>query len=149
MHTVSALISTSVTDARISLAGMVESNPQHAGQLSLQLLERMKGWPGQSGRRMVALRTLRVAAKRIAEDCTPDSQGSSLSDIYYTLPIGDLRKVLAQPADPYARAGKVLTTLLQIRGEEGQATRRKILVAAIGKAAKTIQQADATPGDAE
>ncbi|TFH84945.1 hypothetical protein EQG41_19685 [Billgrantia azerbaijanica] len=143
MHTVSALISTSVNDARISLASLLESNPQHAAQLSLQLLERLQNAEGQGGRRQLALRTLRAAAKRIAEDDTPDPKGPCVSDLYYSLPIGDLRKVLADPTDnPAARGGGILTTLLQIRGEVQCETRRKILLAALRKAAQALAGCD-------
>lgn len=142
MTTVSSLISTSAHDAGITLQGILRDNPEHAATLSLQLLERLQGQEGQASRRQAALRTLRAAAKRIAEDDTPDPKGPGIDDLYYTLPTGDLKKVLAQPADPAHRIGKILTTLLSIRGEVQCDTRRKILLAALGKAAKALAGCD-------
>lgn len=143
MHTVSELISTSAHDAGITLKALRESNPQHAAQLAICLLERLAGHEGQSQRRQLALRTLRTAAKHIAADPTPDPQGPSLADVYYTLPVGDLRKVLNHgPTDHACRVGKLLTTLLQLRGEEQCDSRRKLLLAALGKSAKALAEDD-------
>lgn len=137
MTTVTNLISTSAHDAKITLQHILQSNPEHAATLSLQLLERLQGATGQAMRRQIALRTLRAAARRIAEDDTPDPKGPRVSDIYYTLPVGDLKRLLAEPAEPVTRVGAILTTLLEVRGEEC-ATRRKVLLAALNKAANQL-----------
>ena len=146
MITASSLINTSADDARITLAGILKDNPEHAATLSLQLLERLQGAEGHSGRRYFALRTLRTAAKRIAEDNTPDPKGPSVDDLYYTLPVGDLKKVFAttpvKPAPPAHRIGRILTTLLSIRGEVQCDTRRKVLLAALNKAAKLLAEGE-------
>lgn len=143
MTTVSSLINTSAHDAGITLQHTLQGNPEHAATLSLQLLERLQGAEGQASRRALALRTLRIAAKRIAEDDTPDPKGPGLNDIYYTLPVGALRKMLARPAaSPAHRAEAIVTTLLQIRGEVKCDSRRKLLLAALNKAAKRLAEAE-------
>jgi len=142
MTTVTSLINTSAHDAGITLAGILQGNPEHAATLSLQLLERLQGAEGQASRRALALRTLRAAAKRIAEEDTPDPKGPGLDDLYYTLPVGDLKKVLAHPADPADRIAQILTTLLQIRGEVQCDSRRKVLLAALGKSAKALAEGE-------
>ncbi|MGM0927565.1 MAG: hypothetical protein ACQEXC_14260 [Pseudomonadota bacterium] len=146
MITASTLISTSAHDASITLGGILTSNPEHTAQLSLQLLERLQGAEGQASRRALALRTLRAAAKRIAEDNTPDPMGPSVDDLYYSLPVSDLKKVLAatplRPAPPARRAERIVTTLLRIRGEVQCDSRRKVLLAALNKAAKQLAGQD-------
>ncbi|SDJ89321.1 hypothetical protein [Billgrantia gudaonensis] len=147
MHTVSALISTSVSDARTSLSYDLQSNPIGTAHTALRLLERLKGKEGQAQRRQLAATTLRKAAKAIAEDETRSPQGPGSADMYANLPAADLRNVLAcrVESDPVSAETEMLATLADIRGEEGQGTRRKILVGAIGKAAKTLAQQEKEP----
>jgi hypothetical protein len=141
MTTVSSLISTSVSDARITLHALVQSNPQHAALLSLQLLERLHRAEGQASRRQAAAMALRAAAKRVAEDDTPDPKGPDITDLYYTLPVGDLRKMLAQANGCHQhRAERILTTLVTIRGEVKCDSRRKLLLTALGKSAKALAE---------
>ena len=137
--TIDSLISTSAHDAGISLKGLRETSPQHAAQLAIGLLERLQGAEGQAQRRQLAVRTLRRAARDIAEDTTADLPGPCSNDLYYTLPVGDLRKLLSKPPlDHAAHCRSIIITLVLIRGEEQCDTRRKVLVAALGNSAKAL-----------
>lgn len=141
MHTVDNYISTSVSDLRITLHGMAQSNPERTATLCIQLLERLQAAEAQASRRNAAAQALRAAAKRIAEDDTPDPKGPDITDLYYTLPVGALRKMLAQqPTSHVNRAEAIVTTLLQIRGEVQCDSRRKLLLAALGKCAKALAE---------
>jgi hypothetical protein len=142
MDPVIQLINTSVTDARNSLALGLQNNPLRTAHTALQLLLRLTGYEGHGQRRQLAASTLRKAAKAIADDDTPSTGGPSSADLYATLPAADLRNVLAARIEnaPGAAVSEMLATLDDLRGEEGQQTRRKILLAAIGKAAKAIQR---------
>lgn len=57
------LISTSASDAKITLEGQLSSDPAAAARIAIELLEQLQGKEGQASRRKVAAAILRKAAK--------------------------------------------------------------------------------------
>lgn len=68
MITVDSLISTSASDCKITLEGLVARRPALAGQYALELLEQLQGKEGQASRRKVAASILRKASKALLEE---------------------------------------------------------------------------------
>lgn len=60
---INSLISTSAHDAKITLEGMLQTDPFYAANVALTLLKELKGREGQASRRKVAAAILRKAAK--------------------------------------------------------------------------------------
>lgn len=141
MITTGSLISTSVSDAKSSMDNLLLSDPRHAAQLATSLLERLHGAEGQAQRRQLAARTLRKAAKAIAEDTTPDPEGPRAGDMFAELGLKDLRTLLIRLVEknPIGLIRDALATLVSLRAEQGAKTRRQALVTAIGHAAKELQ----------
>lgn len=65
MTTVNSLISTSASDAQITLDGMLAHRTAEAATLALGLLIALRGKEGQASRRKVAATILRKAAKAL------------------------------------------------------------------------------------
>lgn len=64
---ISSLIHTSVSDAKISLEHLLERDPISAADSAVSLLEAIQGVEGQTARRKMAASVLRKAAKQLAE----------------------------------------------------------------------------------
>lgn len=64
---INSLIHTSASDAKITLEGMLKSDPFYAANVALTLLQELKGKEGQASRRKVAASILRKAAKAMEE----------------------------------------------------------------------------------
>jgi hypothetical protein len=58
-----ALISTSVSDAKITLEGQLASNPYYTARMAIDLLEIIQKHEGQASRRKMAAAIVRKAAK--------------------------------------------------------------------------------------
>ncbi|WP_343794970.1 hypothetical protein, partial [Sphingomonas trueperi] len=71
-----------------------------------------------------------------------DSTGTIAGDYFAEIPTGELREwvQITVEDDPAKAAGEMITTLTGLRGEYGATTRRKILVAGVGKAAKALAE---------
>lgn len=67
MTTTGSLISTSVSDAKITLEGQVASNPYYAARQAIDLLEVIQKREGQAARRKMAAAIVRKAAKAMEE----------------------------------------------------------------------------------
>lgn len=65
MTTVNSLLHTSVSDAKITLEGMLTSRPHYAATVALTLLNDLQGKEGQASRRKMAAGILRKAAKAL------------------------------------------------------------------------------------
>jgi hypothetical protein len=135
----SSLVSTSVSDCKITLRGALQSDPIYTAWLCLALLGRLVGAEGHAQRRQVAARTLRNAGKAIAESQKPDPKGPAADDLYATLPVSDLRKLLEQPVrSHFTHCADLIETLTRLRGEPQCDSRRKLLLTALGKSARAL-----------
>lgn len=67
MSNISSYVHTSVSDAKISLEGVLRTNPLAAARDALALLETLQNKEGQASRRKMAASVLRKAAKSLAE----------------------------------------------------------------------------------
>lgn len=61
--TINSLISTSVSDCKTTLEGMVKDDAFYGASVAITLLQQLKGKEGQVSRRKVAAGVLRKAAK--------------------------------------------------------------------------------------
>ena len=142
MSDVTRYLHTSVSDAKISLEGDLRANPPGAARDALALLEALQVREGQTSRRKVAASALRKASKALAESEELDKHGVAAGDYYAEIPTGELREWVQMTVDddPAKAAREMLATLTGLRGEHGTASRRKILAAGIGKAAKAMTE---------
>lgn len=67
MSNISSYVHTSVSDAKISLEGVLRTNPLAAARDALALLETLQDKDGHASRRKMAAGVLRKAAKALAE----------------------------------------------------------------------------------
>ena len=68
MQTISSLINTSVTDAKISLEGGIERIPAEVARTAVALLEALKGKEVQASRRKMAAAVARKAIKELEKE---------------------------------------------------------------------------------
>lgn len=142
MSDVTRYLHTSVSDAKGSLELHLRSSPQSAASIALALLKHLQGDDGQRIRQQMLAIVLRKAAKALAESEERDEIGTIAGDYYAEVPTGELRdwvdRMIAK--DPAQAASEMITTLTGLRGEHGTASRRKILAAGVGKAAKALTE---------
>lgn len=142
MSDISRYLNTSVSDAKISLEGGLRNDAPSTGRDALALLEALQDREGQTSRRKVAASVLRKAAKTLVESEELDKHGVAAGDYYAEIPTGELREWVQMTVedDPAKAAREMLATLTGLRGEHGTASRRKILAAGVGKAAKALTE---------
>ncbi|MCK2185707.1 hypothetical protein [Halomonas getboli] len=144
MSDITSYLHTSVSDAKISLEGHIKSSPQTSASLALVLLKHLRGSEGQKSRQKMLASVLRKSAKALAESDELDPNGTRAGDDYAEMPTGELRgwvdRMVAK--DPGRAAGEMVDTLTALRGEYGTTSRRKILAAGVGKAAKALAEGD-------
>lgn len=64
-NNIQGLISTSVTDAKISMEGSIESDPAYAAHTATELLKALQGQEGHASRRKMAAAVARKAIKQL------------------------------------------------------------------------------------
>lgn len=135
------LIHTSVQDAHSSLICDLERDPSGTARLALDTLVEIRGRDGHASRRKMLVSVIRQSARAIANSEEPNKHGASAGDYYAEIPTGDLREWVQMTVDddPAKAAGEMINTLNGLRGEYGTASRRKILAAGVGKAAKSLE----------
>lgn len=65
MKSINSLVSTSVSDAKTTLEGMLGQDAFYAANVALTLLQELQGKEGQASRRKLAASILRNAAKKL------------------------------------------------------------------------------------
>ena len=133
---------TSVADAKSSLTCTLERRPAETAEEALAALVELQGTDGRSSRKKMLASVLRKASKTLAESEELDKHGVAAGDYYAEIPTGELREWVQMTVedDPAKAAREMLATLTGLRGEHGTASRRKILAAGIGKAAKALTE---------
>lgn len=143
MSDITSYLHTSVSDAKISLEGHIKSSPQTSASLALALLKHLQqDSEGHKSRQKMLASVLRKSAKALAESDELDPNGTRAGDDYAEMPTGELRDWIDRMVakDPARAAGDMVDTLTGLRGEYGTTSRRKILAAGVGKAAKTLAE---------
>jgi hypothetical protein len=143
MSDINRHLHTSVSDAKCSLEQhALRSDPKGAATTALALLEQLRGNDNQVSRRKMLAGVLRKAAKALAESEELDATGTAAGDYYAEMPTGELRGRIDDQVvkDPAKAARAMLDTLAGLRGEYGTTSRRKILAAGVGKAAKALTE---------
>lgn len=141
MSNINRYLHTSVSDAKISLEQHdLPSDPKGTAATALALLEQLRGNDDQVSRRKMLAGVLRKAAKALAASEELDATGTAAGDYYAEMPTTELRDWIERQVakEPAKAALAMVDTLAGLRGEYGTTSRRKMLAAGVGKAAKAL-----------